>query len=111
MNTPATMNPIAILNDRLRTTFLGGKVLCTVGIQAMNEADQRAVIQPVQSFNDFNPENDPYGEHDFGMVVVGNQSCYFKVDYYDLEMLYRSEDPADSTKTKRVLTIMLAVEY
>ncbi len=111
MSINTNMNPVAVLNDRLRTTFLGGQVLLTEGMQALSEADKIAVIQAVQSYNDFSVDNDPYGEHDFGFFIVNSQRYMFKVDYYDLAMVYRSEDPADPAKTKRVLTIMRADEY
>lgn len=69
MSINTNMNPVAVLNDRLRTTFLGGQVLLTEGMQALSEADKIAVIQAVQSYNDFSVDNDPYGEHDFGFLL------------------------------------------
>lgn len=35
----------------------------------------------------------------------------FKIDYYDLELEYGSEDPADPEQTVRVLTVMLPSDY
>lgn len=32
---------------------------------------------------------------------------YFRIDYYDAALEYGSEDPADASITRRVLTIML----
>lgn len=109
--TPSINSPVASLNDQLRRTFLGGTVVCTIGVQSLPETTQKALIQSVQSFDRFDEDNDPYGEHDFGMVQLEEQTFYFKIDYYDLNMEYQSEDPSDPAKTKRVLTLMLAEEY
>ncbi|HEX3871384.1 MAG TPA: DUF3768 domain-containing protein [Pirellulales bacterium] len=35
----------------------------------------------------------------------------FKIDYYDRDMEFGSEDPADPQKTTRVMTILRADEY
>lgn len=51
---------IAVLNDRLRKTFVGGRVLMTQGIQALSVEVQQAIIQAVQAFDTFNEDNDPY---------------------------------------------------
>ena len=59
----------------------------------------------------FNADNDPYGEHDFGIVKHGGESIYFKIEYYDKDLEFGSEDPADPDQTTRVMTIMLACEY
>ncbi len=102
---------IRMLNDRLRTMFMGGQVLLTTGIQALDEVDLVRVVFQVQNFDDFNPDNDPYGEHDCATLQVGNHKIMFKIDYYDLKMEFGSDDPADESKTRRVMTIMLAEEY
>ena len=39
------------------------------------------------------------------------QKIFFKVDYYDLNYEYMSENLADPAISNRVLTIMLADEY
>ena len=51
------------------------------------------------------------GEHDFGNFEIKGERFFFKLDYYNLEMDGGSEDPADPTKTTRVLTVMKAEEY
>jgi uncharacterized protein DUF3768 len=70
-----------------------------------------AVRQAVRDFDTFTEENDPYGEHDFGALDFDGKRFFWKIDYYDTNLQYRSEDPADTEKTDRVLTIMLADEY
>ena len=62
-------------------------------------------------YADFTPDNDPYGEHDFGSLTVARHKAFFKIDYYDQNLDFGSENPADASVTQRVLTIMLAEEY
>ena len=102
---------IAKLNDLLRTSFFGGKVLITQGVRALGPEFESACVEAVQSFGDFSPANDPYGEHDFGIVQIEGRSVYWKIDYYDRALEYGSENPADPKVTTRVLTIFLAEEY
>lgn len=103
---------IAEMNDLLRTTFLTGMVVFTDGIRSLNDSLRSEVVEAVQRFCTFTPDNDPHGEHDFGSVVVpGAGTVFWKIDYYDPSLMFGSDDPVDPTKTRRVLTIMLATEY
>lgn len=99
------------LNNAFRSTFKGGVVLETPGIVNLRDADRIAVLLAVRRFTGFEAGNDPYDEHDFGVVTVGGRRCYWKIDAYDLAMLAHSPDAADPSVTTRVLTIMLAEEY
>jgi hypothetical protein len=105
------MNKIAFLNDGLRRTFARGKVVMTQGVASLPEDVLAIVLERVRHFDEFTPDNDPHGEHDFGSFDVAGVSYFFKVDYYSLDMQGGSEDPADPEKTTRVLTIMRAEEY
>jgi hypothetical protein len=68
------MSPVSVriadLNDLLRTTFLTGKVVFTEGVRALSDQDRSRVVEAVQNFTSFTEDNDPYGEHDFGTIVL-----------------------------------------
>lgn len=102
---------IAALNDAFRTSFNGGILLMTSGIQALPEDVQVEILYKVRTFDDFTPDNDPHGEHDFGSLTVRGHQVFWKIDYYDLSMKFHSENATDPRLTNRVLTVMLAGEY
>ena len=102
---------IRALNDQLRTKGEGGEVFVTRGVATLEAPLVAAVLAAVQSFDCFNPDNDPYSEHDFGSIEVSGRRIMFKIDYYDREMQAHSPDPSDPSVTRRVLTVMLAEEY
>jgi hypothetical protein len=99
------------LNDALRETFDGGKVVMTRGVIALGAEVIHALTEALQSYDNFNANNDPYGEHDFGVITIDVNDLVFKIDYYNLDLSAHSPDPADPAVTTRVLTIMLADEY
>ena len=107
----ARSQTIQRLNDALRQTFAGGRVMMTDGINALPDDVKAKVLSAVRSFSDFTEDNDPHKEHDFGSLEVNGEKFFWKIDYYDKSMEYGSEDPADPAVTTRVLTIMLASEY
>ena len=101
------------LNDQLRTTFFQryGRVLITVGVDALPVLLKGRIIDRVKGFEEFGPDNDPHQEHDFGAIEIDGEHYFWKIDYYDPSMQGGSEDPADPRKTARVLTVMCAEEY
>lgn len=99
------------LNDALRTSFRGGRVVTTSGVADMPDTEKADLIDKVRRFDGFTEDNDPHGDHDFGSIDVLGETYFWKIDYYDLECVYGSDDPADPSKTMRVLTIMHANEY
>ncbi len=102
---------VRALNDAFRQSLSGGRVLLTRRVAALGEVPQRQILEQVQRFDRFTPENDPYGEHDFGIFEAGETRVLWKIDYYDLLFIGASPDPADPSVTARVLTVMLADEY
>jgi hypothetical protein len=84
-------NKIALLNDALRQTFTGGKVMMTAAVDALSIDEKARVLQNVRSFKAFDAENDPHGEHDFGSFKVDGETFFFKIDCYAPDMQGRSE--------------------
>lgn len=107
----STVARIRLLNDNFRITFTGGRVVTTQAVAQLPFDVKAHLLLKVQGFADFNADNDPHGEHDFGSFEFGGVTYFFKIDYYSPELDGGSEDPADPEKTTRVLTIMRADEY
>ena len=102
---------ICELNDAFRRTFAGGNVVMTAGVDALPDMVKAEALKKAATFDDFNEDNDPYGEHDFGSFELCGRKFFWKIEYYDRAMEYGSEDPSDSEQTTRVMTVMLASEY
>jgi Protein of unknown function (DUF3768) len=106
------------LNDAVRTadTAIGallanGQLVITRGVAAKGNAFIDRAVKAVREFSDFTEDNDPHGEHDFGIFELDGISLNWKIDYYDRDLKYGSADPSDPEQTRRVLTILLAEEY
>lgn len=104
-------NRIQMLNDQFRTTFRGGRVILTSGILNLGAEAISVISQRIKQYDNFTPDNDPYGEHDFGSFKHVGEIIYWKIDYYDNELFKGSIAPEDAEITIRILTIMLASEY
>ncbi|MBK3776413.1 DUF3768 domain-containing protein [Azospirillum brasilense] len=102
---------IARLNDQLRQTLVGGRVMMSRSVAALPDHKREAVIQAVRVFDRFTADNDPYGEHDCAALSVAGLTVLFKIDtYQDGTLMYGADDPLSPTAV-RVLTIMLAEDY
>ena len=99
------------LNDQLRKTFIGGKVLLTASVYKLDDNDRNELLRQVREFDNFTEDNDPYGEHDFGAINFQDDTYFWKIDYYDIDYNYLSPDTSDPNVTNRVLTIMRGDEY
>ena len=102
---------IRALNDQARHSFTGCRVVITRGIADLGEAAVGGILAKVRAYRSFTPDNDSYGEHDFGAFYWCEAQVFWKWDYLDLDLTMHSPDPADTTVTARVLTVMLAEEY
>lgn len=96
---------IAHLNDAFRRSTQ--EVMVTQGVRAL--PDVLGLVRAVRVFDTFTPDNDPYGEHDFGSIIWYQETTYWKIDYYDAALQYW-HDPLDPS-CRRVLTVLLASEY
>ena len=119
---------IAHLNDLARSAMgVACTAVATVGFRSLPEADQSSVRELIETFDAFDDDNDPNGERDFGCVYQlacgrwtterprvrddERERVFWKLDYYDRDLRFGSEDAANPAVTRRVLTIMLADEY
>jgi len=102
---------IRALNDAFRQSMSGGKLVTTASLS--NHPDLGTILERVRNYADFGENNDPYGEHDFGSLMIHGEPdrIFWKIDYYDKSMSEGSLDPSDPSLTTRVLTIMRASEY
>lgn len=99
------------LNDELRQTHKGGKVVLSTGVAALSEPEIAAILAAVASFEEFTRDNDPHGEHDCALFDWREHRVMFKIDYYDPSLQFHSNDPTDPKITARVMTVMFASEY
>lgn len=71
--------------------------------------DLEALIMAVRTYDDFNGDNDPWGEHDMVTLDWHDERVFGKIDYYD-EAMQGLGDPS-SPDCNRVMTLMLSSEY
>ena len=94
----------AMRNDALRASIRAiakpDVLILTKGIYSFSDDDVAHIMEKVKNFKDFNPNNDPHGEHDFGSFEYKGKRIFWKIDDYNGHGGYQL-----------VLTVMLADEY
>jgi hypothetical protein len=75
-------------------------LVITSGVASLGEGSVARILQKVRNFNNFNKDNDPYKEHDFGLFTHRGETIYWKIDDY-----------AGQDGYNLVLTVLLAEEY
>jgi hypothetical protein len=70
-------------NDLFRTTFRGGDVVLTASVAELPDMVKASALQLVADFKDFNEENDPLEEHDYGSFNHCNREFFFKIERID----------------------------
>jgi hypothetical protein len=111
VSTTGRISRIRRLNDALRINHRGGSIIVTAGVADLGSETVAAILVAIATFDAFEAANDPYGEHDFGSVLIEDRKILFKIDYFDRSMRLHSPDAADAKVTARVMTVMLAHEY
>lgn len=110
-----TSAQIAERNDAFRTTMIPAKwnkIIFSEMVREEDEVRREKILTAVREFNFKNQEegNNPYGENDFGKVIVGEINYFFKFDYYAPGLEFGA-DPYTEQEVVHVLTIMEASEY
>ena len=73
-----TTSTIAALNDAFRKGEHQGtnRLLVTAGVSAKPASFVLRCLAQVRDFEAFSPDNDPYGEHDFGSFEVQGEKLF-----------------------------------
>ena len=91
-------------NDALRESIpyvsRPNLLLMTSGVDALGLEAITEILQKVRDFDNFNENNDPYGEHDLGAFDYKGKKIFWKIDDYGGYEGY-----------ELVLTVLLASEY
>jgi hypothetical protein len=106
------MAPSTRPKDRLSERSV--KAIPTVFVGALGHAatvEKLAVYKAVREFAALPNGDRPCRANDFGTFTLNGQDYAWKIDYYDNSREFGSDNPADSSVTKRVLSIFYADDF
>jgi len=101
------------LNDAFRTSLSAdlGRIVMTSGVAHLDPETIVLILDATRTYDQFDESVDPYGQHDMGRFTVRGEDYYWKIDHYDRNFARYSPDPANTSVTIPVLTIMSVDEY
>lgn len=95
------------LNDQLRTTFKGGRVQMTPTVYGLEPSLRGRALCVLARYNKFDPDS----EHDSGVFIFAGYSFEWQIEYRREDGTGVSSDPADDTKTLRILTLYTTADF
>ena len=94
------------LNDRLRTTFKGGRVQMTPDFFELDAGLRGRALWTMSRYNKFHDDS----EHDSGLFIFAGYAFEWCIEYRGKDGTGISPDPADDGQTFRVLTLYAAAD-
>lgn len=89
------------LNDKLRTTFKGGRVELRPAVNNLDPQLRGRAIWAMARYNRF----DDTSEHNCGVFIFAGYAFEWRIEYRGAGGIGVSPDPAEPEKTFRVLTL------
>jgi hypothetical protein len=105
---------IAKINDEFREKLVPddfNDVFISLEVSFLEDDELEGLKEMIRKYNNFNDDNDPYGEHDMGSLTYNSRTYFFKIDYFKLGNFNEGADPYQEKEVSRVMTIMHASEY
>lgn len=90
MTKPSRVQRIADPNDKFRKSLVtGGRTYMTAGVNGKDPEFVAKTLAKVIAFNDFNADNKPHRNHDFGSYELEGEKLFWKIDSYERELVKR----------------------
>lgn len=110
-----TVLTISKQNDNFRKSPIitedMGKIVFTQAIESEGLDFFLEALEKIRSFEDFDPDIDPFGTHEMGKIEVQGKNVWFKIDLYNTDYTFAPEDPTDLAQTRRILTVLFPTDY
>lgn len=88
-----------------------GRYCVSAGFHYLPAEAQALILVAVRNDTKFTEDNDPYGEHEFGVIELsGLPKVFWRIDYFADETCTAGADP-DVHEVYRLLTVYLADEH